>query len=440
MALSNPTNVPTLTQPVAGAATGAPLLALTRVELRIGLRGAAFRLTSAALFLLGIMVGGQTGRGASLSAYTVAETATQYLSLLAIIWMALVAVRESSMRTDIVVFSKPQPADRLALAKFSGAFGQILLMTLALFAGAMLSRLYVGHSLIGFAVYPQEYLRVIAALFFASAASYTLALLFNTPLAGAVVGLYWVLTLAGSAFLAKVYFPSYSQNAPHFILFGIALLGIGLWFYRRRSRGGAMAPFWIRITTPLALLGSLFLLLQTLYSSHDPNGYQNPALENMTQQNLVIGNRTPGFLLPSQNGHNVKLSDFPNKILVIGVWSPHEPESITLLDYFETIYARYGAQGVQPVAICISEDNSTGSAFARGESLSYPVVMDWGTHNAVKTADMSPMTTAYRTESLPNIVITDRQHRATEVLFGVDAYEGNSLQEAVEYRLKQEPK
>src|SRR5690348_4941764 len=99
-------------------AQGSILLALTRTELRMGLRTGPFRLFLLLLFLLGLAVGAAPGRGGAMSAYATAETACRYLGLLVVAWMALLAVRETSLRTDILVYSKPQPTETLVLARF----------------------------------------------------------------------------------------------------------------------------------------------------------------------------------------------------------------------------------------------------------------------------------------------------------------------------------
>ena len=120
----------------------APIFALTRVEWRIGRRSPVFRLAVVAAAIYGFSVGGEAGRGVALSAYSTAEAACQYLGFAAIVWMSLAAVREGILRTDILVFSKPQPGEWLALSKFLGAFFQLLVMLLAMFAGSVVSRLF----------------------------------------------------------------------------------------------------------------------------------------------------------------------------------------------------------------------------------------------------------------------------------------------------------
>ena len=108
----------------------APIFSLTQKEWLIGTRSSAFRLLAVCAALLGFAVGGSPGRGAGQSAYEIAESAWQNLGFVAIAWVSISAVRESLMRTDRIVFSKPQPVERLVLAKFLGATGRFSLCCL----------------------------------------------------------------------------------------------------------------------------------------------------------------------------------------------------------------------------------------------------------------------------------------------------------------------
>jgi len=61
------------TRPAFGAFV--PILALTRMEWRIGWRTPTFRLAVIGALLFGLSVGGEAGRGVALSAYSTAEAA-----------------------------------------------------------------------------------------------------------------------------------------------------------------------------------------------------------------------------------------------------------------------------------------------------------------------------------------------------------------------------
>ncbi len=353
--------------------------------------------------------------------------------------MSLAAVRDNMLRTEVLVYTKPQPTERLVVARFVSSFAQILLILLAVFLGAALSRLYVSHSLTGFGVYPVQLVRAAGALFFLACASYCLASLANTALAGLLVALYWLLTLAGREFLYKVCFPAFTQNVLGFSALGLGLLAIGAWFSRPSRRGAAPVALWIRIAAPVACLLGAWAVWTVVRDGHDPQARTQPALEMMGQQTIVMDYRVPGFELPDQNGKLVMLSDYPDKIMVVGLWSPGDDESVELLDKLEALQRQYGSRGVQPVAVCLGEDVGAASSFAHGEGVSYPVVEDWGTHSAAKTSEVSPLADAYDTTLLPKVVITDRRHRTKKVLLGVDVYDERILRSAVEQRLSEEP-
>lgn len=422
---------------------GARLFALTAVELRMGLRSAAFRLVAVGAFLAGWSLGAVPGgRGVAISAYATGEAAWQYLGLVAILWMALAAVRDAALRTETLIYSKPQPNERLSLARFLGSFLPLLAILLAMFAGALLGRWWAAGfgALSGFSAYVLQYGRAAGVLFVASSASYCLALLFGTPLAGALIAMYWVVALAGKSFLAKAYFPGYTQNLLAYLFLGIFLLGCALWLHRRARRGGRPAALWVRLLPLASLLLGGWAFWTTLRNSHDPPAHVHPALELMAEQNITVGNRTPGFRLPDQYGKPTSLSDFPGSILVVALWSPQDRESVLLLARLDDLRAKYGARGVQPVAICLSEDTGAGVTFARGESLAYPVVSDWGSYHAPRSSAISPLADAYQAHLLPRVVVTDRRRRARRILEGTQAFDGPDLEQEVRQRLVEEPK
>ncbi len=418
---------------------GAAAVMLARAEFRAGVRSAAFKFFITLAFLLGWSVGGAPGRGAGLSAYAAGEAAWQYLGLAAIIWMSLAAVRDSALRTDVLVFSKPQPTERLVLARFLSDYSQMVLALAALFIGAVLSRAFAYGSVSGFPAYLFQFGRAALILFFASSLSFSLALLANTVVVGALAGLYWILTLAGKSFLAKVFFPAYTQNLTIYVLLGIALFAMAQWLYRPRRRGGRSVSAVVRISLPLALVLAGYAVWFNVREGHDPQMRLQPGLERLSEQTLIMGRRAPGFLLPGQEGKSDTLEQLPDRILIIALWNARDTESVFLLARLRELYEKYGASGVQPVAICLAEDSGAATTFALGETLPFPVVTDWGTHNASRTFEMSPMATAYDCDELPKLVVTDRRRRVRKILQGVVAYDGPQLEQAVVERLAEEP-
>jgi hypothetical protein len=416
-----------------------PFPFLAWMELRIGLRAGLFRFAALLIFALGWSVGRIGGRGAGMSAYAAGETACETLGAAVALWVALGALRDAALHTEALILTKPQPPERLSLARFCGLYGQILCFLLALFAGAMAGRLSAEASLLGFPAYGLQYLRAAGVLFFVACASYCLALLGDSPIAGAVIALYWIVAMAGRQYLGKAYFPWYQQNLPAYMLFGVAMLGSALWFSRRRLRGKTPAALWVRALSPVALLLGGWLLWNVIRNGHDPSAIENPNLERVALQTINEGERTPGFLLPDQYGRQTSLSQFPGRILLVALWSPRDPDSTLLLARLEALQQRYGKQNVQPVAICLSEDASAATTFAVGERLHYPLVYDWGTYNGPRQQETSPTALAYRADSLPRLVITDRRHRVRKMLDDLTSYEGVAIEEALRQRLAEEP-
>lgn len=420
--------------------TRSSLFRLIGMEWLIARRTPTFRAVLIAALATGLLQGSTPGRGAAVSAYAAGELACLYISLLAIIWMALAAVRDAAMRTEILVFSKPQPAETLALARFAGGYLQMFAVIGALFIGASAARLVSGGGATGFAAYGGEFARAAAVVFFASSLSFSLALLLDNALAGVTSGLYWLLTLAGREFLAKFYFPAYTQNGPAFAALAAGLLLSALFVYRRRRRGATPAARWVRLGAPAFLATAMLLFRAVILNGHDPQARTQLVLDRMADQNREEMERAPGFDLPDQIGRVTGLSDYPGRIMVIALFSPQDTDSALLLDRLAAVQQRYGAQGVQPVAICISENQGTAATFARGEAVDFAVVSDWGTYNAPRGAEVSPLATAYRAVVLPLVVVTDRRRRVRADAVGGGAYDERNLARMVEARLAEEPK
>jgi len=409
------------------------------MEWRIGWRTPAFRLAVVAALILGLSIGGEPGRGVALSAYGAAEAATAYMGFTAIVWMSLAAVRETTLRTDSLIFSKPQPGEWLALSKFLGGYVQILVIAGFMFLGCIMSR-SINGGLLGVEVFVIQYARSAIVLLFASVAGYMLALLFDSALAGSIIGLYWLLILSGKAFLAKYYFPSYSQNLPAYFALSLTLLFVTLFFYRRARRGSAPVAVWVRAGIPIFIIATAWQFWSVIRDGHDPEARLNPVMDKMGEQDTTVGRRAAGFTLPDQNGKLTGLGEYEGKILLIALWSPRDPDSVLLLDRLNDVVAQYGKSGVQPVALTICEDSGATSAFAFGERLNYPVLADWGTYNAPKGTEFSPLSSAYRVTSLPALFITDRRRQIRNSLPGIESYDGERISEVIKERLDEEPR
>src|SRR2546423_6091021 len=165
-------------RPVRSPRTDAPsgsasVFSLAAIEARADLRGSGFRLAAALSLLIGLAVGGAPGRGVSLSAWALSEAAWRYMSFLVVIWMALSAVKDAATRADILVYSKPQPTERLVMSRFLSAYVQILIVLALMYAGGIVSRAWCGGGLGGVLLYGSRYFVSAGVLFFVASASYS---------------------------------------------------------------------------------------------------------------------------------------------------------------------------------------------------------------------------------------------------------------------------
>ena len=421
------------------AATAGPLLPMVGAELRIGLRANAFRALALVSFLIGLAVGGVPGRGVAFSAYAAAEAAWQYVGLLATAWMSIAAVRESSLRTAALVYSKPQSNERLVFLRFIGAMAQLFALAAVIFVGAAVARIVTGYGLGGFWVYGTQLIRSLGPILFIGGAAFCLALLFESAVVGSVAGLAWIVLLAGRNFLPKVVFPAYTQTALYFALFGIGLVLLAALLHRRARRGRVKAPAWLGFGSLLLLVMPLGGLWTVARDSHDPIMQMKPHFMRMAAQHVRVGQRAPGFTLPDQSGRFRKLSEFEGRIIVLAIVSPDISESAEVLDRLELIQRSYGQRGVQVVAVCISQDEGVAALIGRGGGVSFPVLIDIATYHGPAGMEQSPVAESYEAVYLPKIAITDRRRRLREILLERDSREGPGLEDAIKKRLEAEP-
>jgi len=424
---------------VAAGQEPVPLWMLVRAEARIGLRGVPLRIALLFSALLGWVVGNTAGSGAGLSALGAGDAASTYLALVAVYWLSMAAARDSAVSATAIVLSKPQPTERLVSARFWGAYLQMLSLLLALFVGAALSRWLHAGSVAGSAAYIVEFMRAAVVLFFASSAAYALALLAATPLAGALAGMYWIVTLAGQDYLAKIYYPYYTQNLAAYAFAGLFVLSLAALCYRRSRRGSVRPSIWYQAAPWVTLICAAFCIRQVIVNGHDPLMLRSPMMEEIGRQDATMFTRSPGFTLPDQHGRLVSLSDTPGRVFIIALIDPRSEEGVLLLDHMRDMHRKYGDRGVLPVAVCIANDEGAARVVAMGEGVNYPVLVDWGSHHAPRAADASPLAGAFRVNDMPYVAVTDRRRRIRAIIEGISTYDGQLLENAVRDRLDEEP-
>jgi len=223
------------------------------------------------------------------------------------------------------------------------------------------------------------------------------------------VALYWLYLLLWGDFLARVFNFSLTQNWPIYGALALsAVLGTAaLRRFQDLRRSG--------VALPLAAAGLLVLGLLTAWNrvvhSHDKPLHRDPLAMQLAAQYAKASPRVPGVWLPDQHGRLWRTSSTDGKVLVLAFWSPHDPDSMTVLDDLRTALKDVPRASVACLAVCLADDHALSAHVASEGRYPFTMVTDTGTHFSGKLEDCAPLAEAFELAKLPSVYVTDRGHR-----------------------------
>jgi len=345
--------------------------------------------------------------------------ASLLLPPLALIFLAGAARRDEAVSAGDVINSRPYPAHRLLFARFVGNYAVVVLAyalmivcglaaPLAL-AGRWPSPLIPIHSLV----------RGLVPLLYVTALVFCAVSLARNVLAAGVVAAYWLFVFLWGDFLARIFNFTLTQNWPTYAAIGLGFVclttAIRHWSERESSRSARRTLFG---AAGILLVLGLADAWHRVATSHDPPLRADPVLLNMAGQHLDSSPRAPGFWLPDQHGRDFRLSSTEGRVVVILLWSPHEPDSVPALTALRRVAAELPDERTECVAVCLSNDHALSAHVAAQGPYRFPMVTDIGTHLSDKIDLCSPMAEAYTLTRVPTILITDRGRRVVASLSG----------------------
>jgi hypothetical protein len=415
------------------------LLTLCRREFDLTARSAAYRWPCLVFMLLA----GAIGAGASGSAATAVWSAWRLLGpwfgFAALYWATAAASRDRWGKTEPLLLTKPAALEGFVAARFLGTFLATALGLALVLAGAMAGQAIAAGRLPSLLALALRVPAALPGLFYLSALGFTLSLLLRSPLAAAVGGLYWILVLLAGDHVARIYNLSLTQNGVIYGWAGAGLVLLGMLLYRRGDRGRNR---WTRLLAGATVGGFLAAVGSAVWivsRSHDPPLRQDELSLAISGQTLRVEERAPGFWLPDQTGREFGLHRVDGQILVIAFWSPEAPESVPVLQELAKVEQQFGAQGVVPVAVCLTEDHGASPFFARVDGYRFPMVTDVGTRWSNSLNDTSPVAAAYEVDLLPALVLTDRQRRVRGIYLEAASADPRVLWPALQALLRKEP-
>ncbi|MFF2090153.1 thiol-disulfide oxidoreductase ResA [Paenibacillus sp. NPDC058174] len=89
-----------------------------------------------------------------------------------------------------------------------------------------------------------------------------------------------------------------------------------------------------------------------------------------------VGGTPPDFTLVDLQGNTHQLSDYKGKAVVINFWGTFCPPCVKEMPEFERQFAKWKDEGLEILAINLSEDTLTVNNFVRRFELNYPILRD----------------------------------------------------------------
>jgi peroxiredoxin len=333
-----------------------------------------------------------------------------------------------------VLRSKPIDGGRWVLINWATGVGLWGLLAGMFFAGAALGQLpHAGVYAI--AAHAIGFVRALVTIISVSSVGFCLTRVTRSPLGATVVLLAFLCVIAGLQLIPTFLRPDYSQNIVLYLTATAVLLTVTGFLVERYRRGELRKP-----------LGPVLALLACGVAAYGGGSYAYqsslPPAEGtipdlVMTQHLEEGKRVPGFEFPDGKGGHVRTSDYAGKIQLVYLFAADDLDAAQTLTALNRVATEYGAQGVQPLGICLSMDKLDGATLSWTAGFHFPIASD-RTTTKTQPPPESAMVTAWDAQIIPMLVVTDR-HRRVRTILKDPAVDFPRLQALISERLKDEP-
>ncbi len=378
-------------------------------ELRLLLLSGAGLASAITCMGAAIFVCGTAQMEPPIASYRLVTVCGSLLSLFTIVLMAGAAQRDTLSHCNEIVLTRPYSLDKLiAVRCLAGAAGIVIIWAASVTVG-VLAYWLLGGGRLNLVMGWDTFIRYVTPLVFLAIVSYCFTWLMRNHLAAAVVALYWIAVLLGGTYVGHILDFSLTQNAPLYWVLAAGFLLVTAAVARVRE-GIGRPVVKLELAATVVLLASFVLAYQFEIHRHDPPFHMDLVTLNMGVQHAPAAPRAPGFWLPDQHGRTFRLSLHDDRPLVIAFWSPQVAESAQVLPLLQEVQRRWGDR-VLPIAICIANDFSYARHAAREMGLTFPMLVDTGTHLTDTATESAPLAGAYDLAMLPSVFVTDSQRR-----------------------------
>lgn len=113
----------------------------------------------------------------------------------------------------------------------------------------------------------------------------------------------------------------------------------------------------------------------------------------------MVGRDAPDFVLKTQTGSNLRLSEFRGQVVLLNFWARWAGDSRQEIPVLDKINATYGRAGLAVLGVSVDDDLVRSREFADSMKVSYPIMFDAGGANTGR---------GYLLEKMPMTLLIDR--------------------------------
>jgi peroxiredoxin len=113
----------------------------------------------------------------------------------------------------------------------------------------------------------------------------------------------------------------------------------------------------------------------------------------------MVGKDAPDFVLKTQAGSNLRLSEFRGQVVLLNFWARWAGDSRQEMPVLDKINATYTRAGLVVLGVSVDEDLRRAREFADAMKVSYPIMFDSGGLNIGRD---------YLLEKMPMTILVDR--------------------------------
>ncbi|HEX4150982.1 MAG TPA: TlpA disulfide reductase family protein [Steroidobacteraceae bacterium] len=112
----------------------------------------------------------------------------------------------------------------------------------------------------------------------------------------------------------------------------------------------------------------------------------------------LIGQDAPDFVLKSNDGTNLRLSEFRGQVVLVNFWARWAGDTRREMPALNKINRTYERAGLVVLGVSVDEDLRRAQEFAESMKVSYPIMFDTG----------EELGRSYELEKMPMTILVDR--------------------------------